>query len=137
QPNLPLVTSVRRVAIVNLEWDRPLKYQLRTRIQGGDFRYLGASPSRGFACVQDVTWRLRPVEISARIALFGTDSYDSRQYVFEKDVLYAFSLPSYYNLGTRHYLMVRYALTRQLRLWLRWAQTRYTDSDSIGSGLDE
>ncbi len=137
QPNLPLVTSVRRVAIVNLEWDRPLKYQLRTRIQGGDFRYRGSPPSRGFALAQDVTWRLRPVEISARIALFGTDSYDSRQYVFEKDVLYAFSLPSYYNHGTRHYLMVRYALTRQLRLWLRWAQTRYSDSDAIGSGLDE
>ncbi|MDB5240154.1 MAG: hypothetical protein JWP57_779, partial [Spirosoma sp.] len=62
---------------------------------------------------------------------------DSRQYVYERDVLYAFSFPAYFNRGVRHYLLAQYSLNRHLDLWVRWARTDYTNIETVGSGLDQ
>lgn len=133
----PVVNTIRRTASLNIEYDVPLKYAFRTRIQYGDYNYEGGSRSGGLTVAQDVTLRLKNMELSARIAFFKTDNYDSRQYVYEKDVLYAFSIPAYYDTGTRYYLMARYNLSEHLKLWIRWSQTRYTKLDTISSGLSE
>ncbi|WP_221394887.1 helix-hairpin-helix domain-containing protein [Dyadobacter sp. NIV53] len=133
----PVGMTVRRTAMINVEYEVPLRFSIRTRLQGGDFGYLGSSRSKGFTVLQDITWRFPKLEFSGRIAFFATDNYDTRQYVYEKDMLYAFSLPAYYDRGTRHYLMMRYNLSKQLKVWLRWSQTRYTNLDTISSGLNE
>lgn len=137
QPLPQLATTVRRTALIQAEYDLPMRYALRTRIQGGDFAYRGGTRSQGITLVQDITWRWPRLELSGRVAFFATDNYDSRQYVYEKDVLYAFSLPAYYDTGTRHYLMVRYAVSKNLRVWLRWSQSRFFDTEVISSGLNE
>lgn len=145
QRNLPdqsspvavLGKTIRRTALVQAEYDLPLRFALRTRIQGGDFTYEGVSRSRGFTVLQDITWRWPRMELSGRMAFFATDDYDSRQYVYEKDVLYSFSIPAYYDRGTRHYLMLRYAVSKNMRVWLRWSQSRFSNLDVISSGLGE
>ncbi|GAB2800024.1 helix-hairpin-helix domain-containing protein [Rhabdobacter roseus] len=137
EPMAPLVTTVRRTVLINAEYNTPLRYSLRTRVQAGDFSHQAAPRSVGWTVLQDASWHWRQLELSGRMALFSTDSYDSRQYVYEKDVLYAFSLPAYYDKGTRHYLMARYVLNPHTRLWLRWSQTRFSDLETIGSGLNE
>ena len=135
---MPLVgMTIRRTAMINVEFEVPLRFSVRTRLQGGDFGYSGNSKSKGFTILQDITWRFSKLELSGRIAFFATDNYDSRQYVYEKDMLYAFSLPAYYDRGTRHYLMTRYNLSKQIKVWIRWSQTRYTKLDAISSGLNE
>ena len=40
------------------------------------------------------------LRLSARYAIFNTDSYDTRIYAYEKDVLYAFSVPALYATGS-------------------------------------
>lgn len=132
-----VLETTRRTAMINFEYEIPLKFSVRTRLQGGDFWYEGKSKSSGFTIVQDVTYRISKLELSGRIAFFKTDNYDSRQYVYEKDMLYAFSLPAYYDQGTRHYLMLRYPLTQKIKLWLRWSRTHYSKLDEISSGLNE
>ena len=132
-----VANTIKRIASLNIEYDIPLKYAVRTRIQYGDYSFQEGTKSTGFTVVQDLTWRLKKLELSARIAFFKTDNYDSRQYVYEKDVLYAFSIPAYYDTGTRHYVMARYNLTKNTKIWLRWSQTRYTKLDTISSGLSE
>ena len=87
--------------------------------------------------MQDATWTLRRLSLSGRVALFGTDDYDSRQYVYERDVLYAFSFPAYFYRGLRHYVLMQYNLGRHLDVWLRWARTDLTNRDTVGSDLDE
>lgn len=134
---LPLIVTRKTTAMANLEWTPDRILSLRTRVQGARFRFGSQAPSEGFALVQDASLRLKRLELSGRMAFFKTDDYDSRQYVYEKDVMYAFSFPAYYQHGIRHYLMLRYDLTRQLRLWIRWAQTSYQNLGTIGSGLDE
>jgi hypothetical protein len=138
QTSMPYVEQTRRRTLaINLEYDVPLKYAIRTRLQYGDYSFENGLPSKGVTAVQDFTWRKKKIELSARFAYFCTDNYDSRQYVYEKDVLYAFSIPAYYDTGTRHYLMVRYNWNKNMKVWLRWSQTRYTKLEAISSGLNE
>jgi hypothetical protein len=58
-------------------------------------------------------------------------------YAYESDVLYAFSIPSYYYKGSRFYLLGRYSFGRSLDLWVRYSITHYSNKQVIGSGLDE
>ncbi len=142
QPNstamvVPVIETIRRSALVNFAFEKPLRYSIRTRVQFGSLSYPGVSTSNGLTIAQDVTWHLSKLELSARLAVFKTDNYDSRQYVYEKDMLYAFSIPAYYDTGTRHYVMVKYNLFQGLKVWIRWSQTRYNNLEKISSGLNE
>ncbi|MFT5596764.1 MAG: hypothetical protein ACI8QH_001563, partial [Flammeovirgaceae bacterium] len=95
--------------------------------------------SRGFMAYQDVIWDVKkvPLRIAARYALFDTDNFDSRIYAFENDVLYFFSIPAYGGRGTRAYILIKYDLGRNTDIWLRVAQTYFTDRQVVGSGLEE
>ena len=72
-----------------------------------------------------------------RYALFDTDSYNSRIYAYESDILYAFSIPAYYSKGSRLYFNLKYTLRDFLDIWLRYSQTYYSDLDVISSGLNQ
>ncbi|GAB2958029.1 helix-hairpin-helix domain-containing protein [Hymenobacter coalescens] len=111
---------------------------LRTRVQGVRYREDRGPVRTGYLLAQDATvqpWqRLR---LTARYALFDTDDYDTRQYAYEQDVLYAFSIPALYGRGTRYYALAEVKINRRLTLWLRYAHTRYRNQKTVGSGLDE
>ena len=131
-----VVGTTRRSYALNADYKLVPGLSLRSRIQWGSFTYAGQSASQGFAVVQDATFDYRRLSLSGRVALFGTDDYDSRQYVYERDVLYAFSFPAYFNHGVRHYLLAQYRLSQQLDVWVRWARTDLTDQTTVGSSLD-
>ncbi|MFD2932353.1 ComEA family DNA-binding protein [Spirosoma flavum] len=132
-----VVGTTRRSYALNADYVLFRGLSLRSRVQWGGFNYAGQAVSHGFALVQDATLDLRRLSLSGRVALFGTDDYDSRQYVYERDVLYAFSFPAYFNRGVRHYLLAQYNISRQLTVWVRWARTDLTNQDSVGSDLDQ
>ncbi len=132
-----VVGTRRRSVALNADYTLTRGLSMRSRVQWGGFNYSGQTSSRGFALVQDATLEVKRLSLSGRIALFGTDDYDSRQYVYERDVLYAFSFPAYFNRGVRHYLLARYNLSRHLDVWMRWARTDLTNQDTIGSDLDQ
>ncbi|WP_461052202.1 ComEA family DNA-binding protein [Spirosoma arcticum] len=132
-----VVGTVRQTVALNADYVPIHGLSLRSRVQWGSFAYQSQSASRGFALVQDATLDYKKLSLSGRVALFGTDDYDSRQYVYERDVLYAFSFPAYFNRGVRHYLLAQYNLSRHLDLWVRWARTDYTNVETVGSSLDE
>ncbi len=79
----------------------------------------------------------KPVSINGRLQYFKTDSSDSRLYSYESDVLYSYSIPQFNGKGFRYYLNVNYDFGKKMTVWLRWAQTIYTDKTSISSSLDE
>jgi len=93
----------------------------------------------GYLIYQDILYRPNrfPLEATFRYALFDTRSYDSRIYTYENDVLYAFTIPAYFDQGQRFYLMLRWKVIKQLDLWLRFARTTYFNRSTIGSGSDE
>jgi hypothetical protein len=93
--------------------------------------------SRGFVISQDLSGAVGAWKFSGRVSLFDTDDYDNRQYLYEKNVLWAFSIPNFYDQGIRTYVLAQYKLNKQLTIWARWAKTNYTTRASIGSGLQE
>lgn len=93
----------------------------------------------GYLIYQDIIYKPKssPFSFSFRYGIFDTDSYNSRIYAYENDVLYMFSIPAYYNRGTRTYLTVRYKVIRGIDIWLRYGLTYYDNVDVISSGLEE
>jgi len=108
-----------------------------TRAEGSWYRAGEQGRESGLMLFQDVQYSLPtlPLSFSLRYAMFNTDSYATRIYAYESDVLYAFSVPAYYGQGTRWFINLLWQPLDRLDLWLRCAQTRYFDRDAIGSGI--
>ena len=107
----------------------------KTRAQLSSYSFEGIA-TKGFALIQDINYDIGRFSFSTRYALFDTDNYDNRLYVYEKDVWLAFSLPAYFGQGIRNYVMVQYKLSQKVDLWVRWARTYYANQDTIGSGSE-
>jgi len=113
--------------------------RLRNRIEYTTYKRGENEREQGFLIYQDVMYKPKssPFSFSFRYALFDTDSYNSRIYSYENDVLYFFTIPAYSNRGTRTYLTARYKVRRGIDVWLRWSQWYYNNVNVIGSGQNE
>jgi hypothetical protein len=127
--------GVKRNYWINVDYTVSSHLSLKTRAQFSSYQF-GGSITRGMMVLQDVTWSQGKISISGRYALFDTDDYDNRLYVYERDVWLAFSFPAYYGVGIRNYLLLQYTVSKKVDLWFRWAHVRYTDRDEIGSGSE-
>lgn len=114
-------------------------FTLHSRIELVRFHKADADPENGFVILQDVTFKplSAPVSFSLRYALFDTKSYNSRIYAYENDVLYSYSIPSYYYKGQRYYLTLRYKVKKGIDFWARYSASVYTNRNAVGSGQDE
>ena len=115
-----------------------LQLELRTRLQASRLCDDPGLPwRRGYVLAQDVGYQFnRALKLTARYALFDADDYDTRQYVYEQDVLLAVSVPALYGQGTRIYGIAEIRINRALTLWLRYAETRYRHQNVVGTGLE-
>ena len=115
--------------LANIDITASDQLRLKTRFQksvtSGD-----ESKSSGTAVCQDIIYKFGRFKFTGRYAIFGTDDYDNRQYVYENDVLLAYSLPAYYGTGTRHYVIGEYKISRSLSFWVRYSNTTRQASDS-------
>ncbi|MCC6835064.1 MAG: helix-hairpin-helix domain-containing protein [Cytophagales bacterium] len=127
--------AVKRNYWINADYRATPMLSLRTRAQFSRYQFSGAATG-GIALIQDITFQQKKFSITGRYALFDTDDYDNRLYVFEKDVWLAFSFPAYYGVGVRSYILVQYAISPAVVVWLRWARTTYSNTNSIGSGSE-
>ncbi len=108
-----------------------------TRVEASWYRAGELPRESGLMLFQDVQYGLRrlPLAVSLRYALFNTDSYATRIYAYESDVLYAFSVPAYYGQGSRWFVNLLWRPVEKIDVWLRCAQTFYFDRESIGDGI--
>ncbi len=113
--------------------------ELRTRVDWGYFNNQVEERQTGFSILQDVLYRPlgSPLSFTARYALYQTDGYDIRFYHYENNMLNTFSIPAYYNRGSRFYLNVRYRPVKAFTLEGRIAQTFWSNQETVGTGLDE
>ncbi|MEX2513360.1 MAG: helix-hairpin-helix domain-containing protein [Cyclobacteriaceae bacterium] len=137
--NLPfyqLAEGKRKNYVLNLNFIPATWWQVKSRVQFSSFNFNGQQ-TKGFAIAQDLHGVYGPFKFGGRMALFDTDDFENRQYVYEKNVLWAFSVPNYYGQGVRYYLLTHWKVNNNLSLWLRWAKTIYSDRETISSGLQE
>lgn len=123
----------------NLSYQISPSVTLKNRVEYLTYHVGETKPEHGYLIYQDIRYKPEklPFSLSFRYALFQTDSYNSRMYAYENDVLYSYSIPAYYYKGSRFYAMIKVKLQRHLDLWLRYSITSYTNQSVIGSGLTE
>lgn len=121
-----------------LSFNRKLsdKSGFKSRIQFSNYT-LNDIRTTGFAVAQDAYYHFGKFKLAGRIALFDTEDFENRQYIYERDVLYAFSLPAYSGVGSRKYLLIQYNFSSNIKAWIRWANTTFRDRDIISSGQQE
>lgn len=99
----------------------------------------GTLPTYGFLIVQDIIYQLNSIDMTfnLRYEFFDAQNYNNRFYVYERDVPYVSSSPVLYGKGCRYYFNYKYGIIDGLAMYLRLAETIYTDDrETIGSGLE-
>lgn len=135
-PQVQILPKVTKRLLLNMDYLLSDFFSIQTRIQQSNVNFNNTN-SNGFMIAQDINFQRQKISVSARFALFDTDNYDSRQYIYERDLLYLYSIPSFYNRGIRYFLLMKYKLWKNVDLWLKISQTKYTDQESIGTGLEK
>lgn len=132
------VNLVKNQFRVHFDHDINSQITLKSRVEWVRFKY-DENIGDGILVFQDIQYRFRkiPLKLYARYALFDTDNYDSRIYAYENDLLYVFSIPSYYYRGTRTYFMAKYEIGSKIDFWIRYGMWNYQNVDNISSGLEE
>ncbi|HTC01565.1 MAG TPA: helix-hairpin-helix domain-containing protein [Ferruginibacter sp.] len=112
---------------------------LRNRVELLWFDKGSPAAETGFNSFIDILYKppMKNYSGNIRLQYFETDSYNSRLYAYEDDVLYSFSIPVFYGKGVRYYINAHYEFSKKLGLWCRFAQTIYKDQTTVGTGLDE
>ncbi len=112
---------------------------VRFRIEGSWYQPEKGKGGTGSMFFADVAYKPmgRRWSGNLRLLYFGTDGYNSRLYSYESDVLFANSIPAFFDHGVRYYINVSYDLTKNVTMWLKIARTGYSGKSAIGSGLDE
>jgi hypothetical protein len=115
------------------------QFTLRNRAEVVRYKKGFLNQEAGFLLYQDVIYKPLSSKLSGnlRFGIFDTQSFNSRIYAYENDVLYSYAVPAYQGRGTRFYGNVRYTFFRGFDLWLRYAQTSYYGQETVGSGNDE
>ncbi len=122
-----------------IEWPVIPDIQMNNRFEMLGNQQEGSGNHYGYLVSQDIAYKLTglPLSITFRYALFDTWSYNERIYSYENDVLYGYSVPAYEGKGIRCFLLVNWSPLKKIEIWLRYAQTFYTDRNTVGTGLDQ
>ncbi|MEP7197766.1 MAG: hypothetical protein ABI851_14695 [Saprospiraceae bacterium] len=77
----------------------------------------------GYLVYQDLIYKSVEQWFSGnfRIGLFQTDSYNTRIYAFENDMLYQFRIPAYYGTGAISYINIRTRINNKFLFEMRFA----------------
>ena len=130
-----LVTTRRQNWVIQADAKATNWLSVRTRVQGSLWKQEKGKPETyGIAISQDLNLDFGKFSISNRFSIFDTDDFNNRQYLYEKNVLYAFSIPALNGRGVRFYSLIQFTPTRKIDVWIRIARTIQRDAKTIGSG---
>ncbi len=130
-----MAEGVKRNFWINCDYGNGQGLSFKTRVQCSTYSINGHT-TRGLAIVQDVNFSIHRWSISLRHALFDTDDYDNRLYLYERDAWLAYSFPAYYGVGVRNYILLQYAVSRKIDVWVRLSHVQYVNQSEIGTGSE-
>jgi len=126
---------------VRFQFDNKLNpgIELRTRLAWGFTKNDVNINESGIMLFQDIIYKpkLLPFSFTTRFAYFDTPSFNVRFYAYENDILNSFSVPPYYNRGTRFYFNLRFKGIRNLTLEARYAQTFWRGEEGFSLNTTE
>lgn len=98
----------------------------------------GQVSEQGFLGFSDIFFKpvMKQWALNGRILFFDTDSYNSRLYAYENDVLYNNTAPVFYGRGFRTCINASYSINDKITVWVKLGQSIYSGKTSIGTGPD-
>ncbi|MEX0845243.1 MAG: helix-hairpin-helix domain-containing protein [Balneolaceae bacterium] len=135
---LLLGTEKRNSIRTNFEYWVSSSIRMRSRVELVRNQEAGGEWESGFLIYQDI--RIQPnrnLRIDGRVTLFDTDSFTTRVYQFESDLLYVMSNTVLYDRGQRAYVALKYDATDFLDIWFKYGITVFEDTHTLSSGLSE
>ncbi len=109
--------------------------QLRARVQASRLIVPGTN-SIGYLISSEIH-RVGAVAITLGQAIFNANDFSNRQYHYERDLRFAFSLPGFQNKGNRWYIMASCKISPKWQIWWRFAETIYENREEIGQSWDK
>lgn len=122
--------------ILHLTYDAQPNFSLRSKIQWSSYQ-IGDQFSNGIAFFQDLMFNLNKHRFDLRFSMFDTNGTDNRQYAYEQDLIYNFSIPGLSGKGIRNYILWKYQLNRRLAFGVKFSRTTFFDRNQIGTGVDQ
>jgi hypothetical protein len=133
-----LVANLRQNIRVHMVYKLTSSFTLKARTEIVHFNKKSEGGEQGFLMYAEGGYKYGfRLSANLRLQYFETDSYNSRIYAYESDVLLSYSIPPFYDKGFRYYFNINYDVSRKLSFWMRWSQTIFNNRESIGSGLDQ
>lgn len=124
-----------------LQYDIDLKdiFSFSNRIDLMKFKIENQKYSEGFLFYINFKIKniFKKLNTEFRIMLFDTESYNSRLYAFENDLLQSFAINNYYGKGMRYFLILKYKQNKNISFLAKWSTTSYFDKASIGSSYNQ
>lgn len=113
--------------------------QLKTCVEGVFTNHWQQNRAKGYLIGMSGKWGRKkfPLHFSFSTTWFDTDNYDTRSYIYEPGLLYAYSMYSFYGKGTRLALNATYTIGKWFVFQGKCGWTHYLDRDHISSGLEE
>jgi len=133
--DLLVLPGISNRYILHLDFRATNTLSLRSKVQWSNYR-INAVKTTGIAFFQDLNLRVNEFSCSARFSVFQTEGGDNRQFAYERDVLYGFSIPGLSGTGIRNYLLLQYRPLPKVSVWLKLSRTTYFDRDEIGTGVE-
>ena len=131
---LPYTTNKIRLRY-NHEYDSG--WNLRTTVDFAQYTAKYQPSERGIMISQNIAYRGKsPLKGDAYLAWFNTDTYNSRLYSYERNLLSTFYMPFFYGKGVRLALSAKYEITSSLTFSAKAGYTNYFNRDVIGSGTE-
>ena len=121
---------------MSLKWYKTVEFRTRfsmMQYHKAQQRDLGYMVYQDVICVFPAT----DLKMQYRVGWFNTDSYQSRIYAYENNVLYGYSFPAFMGEGWRTYLNLSWKPVACLTCYLKAGFTIYPKQGTISSGVSE
>ena len=133
-PTQQVGTILKSQAQASLELDISPELSSRSRILWNQVNF-DKKKTQGWMLIQECSFSRRNWKLTARMALFDTDTFDNRIYAYEQNAVGTFAIPAFSGRGSRQYLLAQYRIHSRLTAYFRIAQTIYSDREVISSGM--
>jgi hypothetical protein len=130
-----LMNTTKHALGIRAKWLDTSNLVLFTNIQYSNLHTADETTS-GLIVNNRISYERNFIKLTISGALFNTDNFENRQYIYESNFPHSLSIPFFTGTGIRWYCMIRLKWIRLMDLWIRIAQTRFDNTGQIGSGID-
>lgn len=139
-PIRPVEEYQQRVYRLSFNYKISKAFQWKSRVDYVTDERNSMGFQQGFSIAQDLIYRSqkRPLQLALRYATFDTDGFDARIYNYEYHLQNVFSIPVYFNQGSRYYAMIKYSFfDKKMDVWLRYGAFVFANEGSLGQGPEQ